>query len=317
MFKGLARKDEQLTPSQRRLAVRKMPSLLEYFSYNCNFMGILVGPTSSYKDYIAFIEGTAYHVNYSETNGKENGKCKQSEPSPKVEVIHKLAVCAISLLVYLTVSKRFSVERNVDDAFIASTPFYTRVIYLYLSMLTTRPKYYFAWTLADAINNAAGFGFNGYKKDGTPRWDLVSNIRIANIESLLREMSLQPDSSNLLAVSDLARSVSRILPDVLNGDRNDENSTGSTLLVETAGPPTPRRSAGQCHQKGGRHYRSCYFCLHIICFLVITVLSLKPRQIRDKPTDNSLHQEHLQGGLVANNSHSATDNNSNQKRKAT
>ncbi|MGH0149469.1 UNVERIFIED_CONTAM: hypothetical protein FKN15_046245 [Acipenser sinensis] len=146
--KGLARKDEQLTPSQRRLAVRRMPSLLEYFSYNCNFMGILVGPTSSYKDYIAFIEGTAYHSKYSETNGKENGKYKQSEPSPKMEVFHKLAVCAISLLVYLTVSKSFSVERNVDDAFIASTPFYTRVIYLYLSMLTTRPKYYFAWTLA-------------------------------------------------------------------------------------------------------------------------------------------------------------------------
>ncbi|MGH0161010.1 UNVERIFIED_CONTAM: hypothetical protein FKN15_042945 [Acipenser sinensis] len=174
--------ESQLKAWSVGLLGRRMPSLLEYFSYNCNFMGILVGPTSSYKDYIAFIEGTAYHSKYSETNGKENGKYKQSEPSPKMEVFHKLAVCAISLLVYLTVSKSFSVERNVDDAFIASTPFYTRVIYLYLSMLTTRPKYYFAWTLADAINNAAGFGFNGYNKDGTPRWDLVSNIRIANIE---------------------------------------------------------------------------------------------------------------------------------------
>jgi hypothetical protein len=37
------------------------------------------------------------------------------------------------------------------------------------------------WT-ADAINNAAGFGFNGYNKDGTPRWDLISNLRILDIE---------------------------------------------------------------------------------------------------------------------------------------
>ena len=37
-------------------------------------------------------------------------------------------------------------------------------------------------TPADAINNAAGFGFNGYNLDGSPRWDLISNLRIQNIE---------------------------------------------------------------------------------------------------------------------------------------
>jgi len=36
--------------------------------------------------------------------------------------------------------------------------------------------------IADAINNAAGFGFNGYDSDGVPRWDLISNLRIMNIE---------------------------------------------------------------------------------------------------------------------------------------
>lgn len=66
-----------------------MPSLLEYLSYNCNFMGILAGPTCSYNDYMAFIEGTGYQPRHQENaNGKENGKCKQSEPSPKV--LHSL-----------------------------------------------------------------------------------------------------------------------------------------------------------------------------------------------------------------------------------
>ncbi len=63
---------------------RKMPSLLEYLSYNCNFMGILAGPTCSYNDYIAFIEGRFYESKHLESNGKENGKFKQSDPSPKV-----------------------------------------------------------------------------------------------------------------------------------------------------------------------------------------------------------------------------------------
>lgn len=63
-----------------------MPSLLEYLSYNCNFMGILAGPTCSYNDYKAFIEGTCYQPRHQENaNGKENGKYKQTEPSPKVQ----------------------------------------------------------------------------------------------------------------------------------------------------------------------------------------------------------------------------------------
>lgn len=64
-----------------------------------------------------------------------------------MEVIRKLATCFFSLLVFLSVCKVFPVERNIDDDFIATTPFYAQVVYLYLSMLTTRPKYYFVWTL--------------------------------------------------------------------------------------------------------------------------------------------------------------------------
>uniref|UniRef100_A0AAY4CT46 Uncharacterized protein n=1 Tax=Denticeps clupeoides TaxID=299321 RepID=A0AAY4CT46_9TELE len=178
---GMARKEEQLTMNQKMLAIRRMPSLLEYFSYNCNFMGILAGPTCSYKDYIAFIEGTPYSHRDHEPSRKLKGS-RHSEPSPNKEVIRKLAMCFLSLMLFLSVCKVFPVERNIDDDFIANTPFYAQVVYLYLSMLTTRPKYYFVWTLADAINNAAGFGFNGYHPDGTARWDLISNLRILDIE---------------------------------------------------------------------------------------------------------------------------------------
>ncbi|KAJ7987998.1 hypothetical protein DPEC_G00319060 [Dallia pectoralis] len=180
---GMCRKEEQLTPNQRILAIRRMPSLLEYFSYNCNFMGILAGPTSSYNDYIAFIEGTPCrrHADH-QISAKVIGRHKLTDPSPNMEVVRKLATCFLSLMVFLSVCKVFPVERNISDEFIATTPIYARVVYLYLSMLTTRPKYYFVWTLADAINNAAGFGFNGYNHDGSPRWDLISNLRIRDIE---------------------------------------------------------------------------------------------------------------------------------------
>lgn len=37
-------------------------------------------------------------------------------------------------------------------------------------------------TIADAVNNAAGFGFSGVDKDGTFCWDLLSNLNIWKIE---------------------------------------------------------------------------------------------------------------------------------------
>lgn len=63
---------------------RRMPSLLEYLSYNCNFMGILAGPLCSYRDYITFIEGRAHHRAPPGTSGKEDVPCERAEPSPNV-----------------------------------------------------------------------------------------------------------------------------------------------------------------------------------------------------------------------------------------
>lgn len=39
------------------------------------------------------------------------------------------------------------------------------------------------WILsADALNNAAGFGFNGYDAQGNPKWDLTDNVDILGVE---------------------------------------------------------------------------------------------------------------------------------------
>ncbi|XP_072354833.1 lysophospholipid acyltransferase 2 isoform X1 [Scyliorhinus torazame] len=179
---GMARKEEHLTPVQKSLAIQTMPSLLEYLSYNCNFMGILAGPLYTYKDYMAFIEGRTINMKCAEVNGKGNGQCGKSEPSPVKPVLFKLLVCGISLSFHLTVTKVFPVEYNIDKTFVNTVSLTIRVLYLYFSLLAARPKYYFAWNLADAINNAAGFGFNGYDEKGNARWDLISNLNIVNIE---------------------------------------------------------------------------------------------------------------------------------------
>lgn len=63
------------------------PSLIEYLSYNLNFLSVLVGPCSNYKDYTDFIEGR--HISrrlrqHSGTCNGQNGYDKTLEPSPLV-----------------------------------------------------------------------------------------------------------------------------------------------------------------------------------------------------------------------------------------
>lgn len=36
--------------------------------------------------------------------------------------------------------------------------------------------------MADAICNNSGLGFDGYQKDGSPKWDLISNVNVIGFE---------------------------------------------------------------------------------------------------------------------------------------
>ncbi|KAM4693498.1 lysophospholipid acyltransferase 2 [Discoglossus pictus] len=361
---GIFRKEEELTPSQRSLAVRRMPSLLEYLSYNCNFMGILAGPLCSYKDYITFIEGRSYQLKQSEANGKEDTKYEQKEPSPNAVVVHKVIVCAVSLAFYMTATRILSVEYNIDENFQETSSVPTRIIYLYLSLLSSRPKYYFAWTLADAINNAAGFGFQGYDKNGKENWDLVSNLNIKNIESST-SFKMFIDNWNIQTALWLKR---------VCYERATINPTVQTFLLSamwhgvypgyyltffTGGVMT---FAARNVRSNVRHhflhsselklfydvitwittqvaisytvapfvllsvrpslqfYSSWYYCLHIVCILVLLLLPARARkkQTNDKESAVApLSKTREEATISGHNSHSTSNNNCNQREETT
>ncbi|KAL7874808.1 hypothetical protein SRHO_G00057780 [Serrasalmus rhombeus] len=183
---GMCRKQEELTPEQRRLTVVTRPSLLEYLSYNLNFMSILVGPCSNYKDYIEFIEGR--HVQSKlkrlrEGSPEQNGWDALSEPSPVQAVCQKLLVCVGCMFWFFAITKSFPVTYTVDPEFLSQASFLRKLVYSLISLQAARPKFYFAWTLADAIHNAAGYGISGVDEKGQVSWDLISNIRIWEIET--------------------------------------------------------------------------------------------------------------------------------------
>lgn len=184
-------KEDSLTPEQRQQAVKWRPSLLQYMSYNLNFFSVLVGPCSNYKDYVAFIEG--HHAQQklhtqTTTAGDQQGELRNGwdrvpDPSPLRAVVRKLLICVGCLSVFFVVSKVFPIRHNIDPVFMNSAPFLTRLAYAFISIMAARPKFYFAWTLAEVVHNAAGYGIKGYNKKGHVSWGLLSNIHIWEIET--------------------------------------------------------------------------------------------------------------------------------------
>lgn len=57
-----------------------------------------------------------------------------------------------------------------------------RLLYLFVSGFGQRIYYYLAWTIGDTVNNASGFGFNGYDESGKAKWDLLINLKILDLE---------------------------------------------------------------------------------------------------------------------------------------
>ncbi|XP_041844990.1 lysophospholipid acyltransferase 1 isoform X2 [Melanotaenia boesemani] len=182
---GMCKKSEHLTSEQKLLAINVRPSLIEYLSYNLNFLSVLVGPCSNYKDYTDFIEGR--HISrrlrqHTGTCNGQNGYDKTLDISPHNAVGRKLLVCSGCMLFYLVITQSLPIKFNTNADFVSHAPFLTRLTYAFFSIQAARPKFYFAWTLADAVNNAAGYGFQGMDENGKASWDLVSNINIIGIE---------------------------------------------------------------------------------------------------------------------------------------
>lgn len=175
--------DEDLSPDQRSQAIRHKPHIIEFLSYVFNFQGIIVGPLCYYQDYIDFINGNNILKKKKKSQDYDDD-CSSIivQPSVVKPVLKKLLVSAGLLVVHFQFATKFTTKSNISPA-ILSSPIWFRIYYFYLSLGSQRAKYYLAWVLGDAVNNASGMGFNGYDENGNARWDLVTNINIFALET--------------------------------------------------------------------------------------------------------------------------------------
>ncbi|XP_018588794.2 membrane-bound O-acyltransferase domain-containing protein 2 isoform X2 [Scleropages formosus] len=207
---------------------------------------------------------------------------------------------------------------------------------------------------ADAINNAAGFGFNGYNKDGTPRWDLISNLRILDIE-FATSFKMFLDNWNIQTALWLKRvcyercpynptAATFLLSAIWHGVYPGYYLTFFTGILMTMAARAIRHNV-RPHFLGSaalellydvvtwagtqiaicytvvpfvllavgpslKFYRSWYFCIHIVCVLLMVFLPVKPRHLRAKEVSSD------PAALQAPSSPPDTESNCSQKRKA-
>lgn len=176
MFDGMGRKEEELTPEQKRYAVRRVPTFLEYFSYLLSFQTLMCGPLVYYNDYIDFINGTNFVRHADKT---------KSRPSPTGAVIRKLSTSVFFAFMVLKFCPLVPVEKLAGDGSMINNNFAIYVLYLVISTSAARFKYFFAWILGETICNASGLGFDGYYEDESQNWELASNVDIWRLETSL------------------------------------------------------------------------------------------------------------------------------------
>jgi hypothetical protein len=183
---GLARREEELSADQKYHVVRKMPTLLEYFSYIFHFQVLMCGPIVFYRDYIDFINGNTFLKHAPPSSGhldnNSNSRKVVLEPSSYLVVFKKVVCSTLCALLFLNLIPSFPIQRVKEPEFLEQFSFQSKMMYIVITTTISRFKYYHAWLLADAICNASGLGFNGYDAKGRARWDLISNVDVLKFE---------------------------------------------------------------------------------------------------------------------------------------
>lgn len=182
------KKDVILHPEQRRQMISRMPSPLEFYSYVLHYHTLMCGPLVFFNDYMDFIRGKQF-LRHTVRTGLRGNPTSVVEPSPNWATLQKLLIsftCALSIVYLLSA---YPIEYIKQDAFFEKSRLW-QLLYIIWATSLHRHRYYHAWTLGEAICNAAGFGFNGYTSDNKARWNLISNVDIVTIETStsLREL---------------------------------------------------------------------------------------------------------------------------------
>ncbi|ETV90916.1 hypothetical protein, variant 1 [Aphanomyces invadans] len=153
--------------TRRHLAISTLPSLIEFYGYAYCFTTFLAGPAFEYREYIDAV--TKRYLQNTSTWKSCLGSA-----------LTKLVVGLTCMAAMATFGASFNLHKILHTTFPSVVHQWGAV---YMALLITRCKYYFAWKVAEGSTVLSGFGFEGFSKDGHVKgWNGVSNVDILGFE---------------------------------------------------------------------------------------------------------------------------------------
>ncbi|ORX50422.1 MBOAT-domain-containing protein [Piromyces finnis] len=160
-YDGTQKEEDLFNAYQKKACIKKEPTFFEFLAYTLFFPGFFTGPACDYYEFEEIL-----NKSYAEEKEKEG----QMDA-----VKSKLLKGLIYTVIYVSFGG-FTYQYLISEEGL-SKPFLYRLIYLTITSVAHRFKFYLAWTLAEASYNLIGIGYNGVSK-GKPLWNGIINASI-------------------------------------------------------------------------------------------------------------------------------------------
>ncbi|NXX50241.1 MBOA5 acyltransferase, partial [Tricholaema leucomelas] len=155
---------ELLTPEQRRLAVRGVPTLLEVSGFSYFYGAFMVGPQFSMTDYQKLARGEMTDV-------------QGQRPNSFVPALKRLSLGLVFLVTYTLASLYVSDDYLISDDYMEK-PLWFRCGYIMIWGKIILYKYVTCWLVTEGVCILVGLGYNGKDQSGKPLWDACANMKV-------------------------------------------------------------------------------------------------------------------------------------------
>ena len=142
--------------------------------------------------------------------------------SPVLPALHRLFLGLFCLILHFTISSQAPVSRQYDPIWQNSHHFMYRMIYISISFLGERFKFYFAWKISEGACIMAGFGFEGHNNNKNENNNENKNNNDNNDNN--ENASFQKVMSSNIKIEKDENSKS---PKIANGHDNDNDEVVS------------------------------------------------------------------------------------------
>lgn len=167
--------EEELQREAQMVSLQRFPTALEFAGYAFLFPGFLSGPAIPFYDYRRFIEGSFFE-GVDTRNGALAGR--------KRRALKQFLVSMAFMLIYALLKDTINLQHCLEPDHLAK-PIWYRLLYLHLTNLVWRSRYYFVWLAAEGSYILIGLGFRRHipgSHSHKVRWDRCENVNVWRFE---------------------------------------------------------------------------------------------------------------------------------------